>query len=147
MTPTTPWHNCRTPTDDVSAERLNLYKAFKAVTGLGDPIQPKNKEKRVKGLLAQVFGDGPKQGVFQSKLLGMTVDLVGRSVVIPDPNLSMDQAALPEENAWDLYSPFVVRRLVRNGMSRLQALQFVKDRHRDSEELPAGGDGCATGDN
>ena len=31
--------------EDVGAERLGLYNAFKAVTGLGDPTHPKNQER------------------------------------------------------------------------------------------------------
>ena len=116
--------------DDLSEERLALYNAFKGVTGLGDPIQPKNQERRVRGMLAQVFGDSPKFGTVQSKLLGTTVDLVGRAVVVPNPDLSMDEVGIPENRAWEVYSPFVIRRLVRGGVSRTQALQYVKDRHK-----------------
>jgi DNA-directed RNA polymerase subunit beta' len=114
--------------DDVGEERVNLYKAFKAVAGLGDPIQPKNVERGVKGLLAQVFGDSPKFGTVQQKLLGNSLDLVGRAVVVPNPDLSMDEVGLPEGRAWEVYSPFLIRRLVRKGVGRVQALQYVKDR-------------------
>jgi DNA-directed RNA polymerase beta' subunit len=115
-------------TDDVGDERLNLYKSFKGVTGLGDPVQPKNKEKKVRGMLQQIFGHSPKWGSVQQKLLGTTVDLVGRAVVTPNPDLDMDQIGLPESRAWEVYTPFVTRRLVRRGVPRLQALQYVKDR-------------------
>jgi DNA-directed RNA polymerase beta subunit len=115
--------------DDVSNERLNLYKAFKAVTGLGDPVQPKNQERQVKGMLAQIFGHRPKYSMVQQKLIGTTVDLVGRAVVVPNPDLHMDQIGLPEARAWEVYTPFIVRRLVKRGVGRLQALEYVKDRH------------------
>lgn len=113
---------------DVGDERLALYSALKAVTGLGDPIQPKNQEKHVRGLLRHVFGWNPKQGVVQQKLLGTSTDMVGRAVVVPNPDLSMDEVGLPEERAWAVYTPFVVRRLVKDGVSRLDALRFAKDR-------------------
>jgi hypothetical protein len=115
--------------EDVSQERRNLYGAFKAVTGLGDPIQPKNQERKVQGMLSQIFGSSPKYGTVQQKLLGTTVDLVGRGVVVPNPDMDMDHIGLPEERAWDVYSPFVVRRLVRRGVPRLQALDYVKNRN------------------
>jgi DNA-directed RNA polymerase beta subunit len=114
--------------DDLSEERSTLYKSFKALVGLGDPVQPKNQERNVKGLLAQVFGSSPKYGSLQRKLLGTTLDLVGRAVLAPNPDLSMDEIALPEARAWEVYSPFLVRRLVRQGVGRVKALENVENR-------------------
>lgn len=113
-------------TDDVSEERLNVYNAFKGITGLGDPIRPENKEQDIKGILKHVFGTSPKFGVVQRKLLGSTVDLVGRATITPNPNLDMDQVGLPIDKAWTLYQPFVVRRLVRRGMGKVAAMEAVK---------------------
>lgn len=111
-------------------ERLGLYDAMKAVSGLGDPTQPKNQERRVKGFLQHVFGSSPKYGTVQRKLLSTTTDLVGRAVITPNPDLNMDEVALPEDKAWDVYKPFVVRGLVRRGMPRMNALQAVQDRNK-----------------
>ena len=111
-------------------ERLNLYDSMKAVTGLGDPTHPKNVERNVRGYLSKIFGDSPKFGTMQRKLLSSTVDLVGRGVISPNPDLDMDEVALPEEKAWDIYKPLVVRGLVRRGMSRMMALQAVEDKNK-----------------
>lgn len=113
---------------DPGREALTLYNAFKGVTGLGDPVQPKHVEKDIKGLLKQVFGSNPKFGSVQRKLLGSNTDLVGRATITPNPDLDMDHVGLPEERAWTIYKPFVVRRLVKGGMGRLDAAQAVKDR-------------------
>ena len=113
---------------DVSEERLAVYDAFKGLVGLGDPIQPKNVERQVKGVLRTIFGDSPKRGYVQSRLLSTTTDLVGRGVIVPDPELGLDEVGLPEEKAWEVYRPFVVRHLVRKGMSRVAAFQAVEDR-------------------
>jgi DNA-directed RNA polymerase beta subunit len=126
--------------DDLSQERLNTYHALKGVVGLGDPIQPKNQERRVKGLLRHVFGSSPKLGVVQRQLLGATVDVVGRAVITPNPDLDMDHVGLPESKAWNVYQNFIVRRLVRRGVPRLEAVQAVKDRkdmakHAMTEEM------------
>jgi hypothetical protein len=120
--------------DDVSAERLNVYNAMKAVVGLGDPIQPKNQERKVRGLLNQIFGTSPKHSVVQSKLLGSAVNLVGRGVIAPSADLNMDQVAIPETQAWEVYSPFIVRNMVRRGVGRSQALQYLKDRHETARK-------------
>jgi DNA-directed RNA polymerase beta subunit len=111
-------------------ERLNLYDAMKGVTGLGDPLHPKNQERRVQGFLSHIFGSSPKYGTVQRKLLSTTTDLVGRAVITPNPDLDMDEVALPEDKAWDVYKPFVVRGLVRRGLPRMQALQAVEERNK-----------------
>lgn len=120
--------------DDVSEERLNVYNAFKAVTGLGDPISPKNQERKVTGILRSVFGASPKLGTVQFKLLGSAVDLVGRAVITPNPDLDMDHVGLPENRAWTVYMPFIIRRMVRNGVPRLQAAKAVKERNNMARE-------------
>lgn len=117
--------NLAAATADVGPERLALYQAFKAVTGLGDPVSKQLQEKGVKGLLGRVLGSSPKQGMVQRRLLSTTVDLVGRGVVSPDPDLDMDSVGLPEARAWDIYRNFVVRRLRRQGMPLTQALQHA----------------------
>jgi len=114
--------------DDTSDERLAAYDALKAVVGLGDPVHPKLREKRVRGLLKHIFGSSPKFGSMQRRLLSTTVDVVGRAVVVPDSNLDMDQVGLPEAKAWDVYKTFVARRLRRRGMPLLRALQNIEDR-------------------
>jgi len=112
----------------VGDERLAVYHALKAVTGLGDPITQQSQDKQVRGLLANVFGSSPKYSTVQRKLISSTVDNVGRAVASPDPDLDMDQIGLPEDKAFDVYSRFVVRRLRRSGMPVSQALQQVKER-------------------
>lgn len=75
-------------------ERLTTYNAFKAVTGLGDPIGQKTRDKNVQGILKTVFGSSPKFGTVQRKLISTTVDNVGRAVITPNPNLDMDSVGL-----------------------------------------------------
>ncbi len=113
---------------ELGDERLATYRAFKAVTGLGDPTHPKNQERKVKGILRHVFGNSPKLGTVQRRLLGSTTDFVGRSVIAPDPDLDMDQVGIPETQAWTIYHPALIRRLVRRGMSRQQAARAVEER-------------------
>lgn len=115
-------------TDDLSDERQALYNSFKAVTGLGDPIHPKLVEKKVRGILHNIFGDSPKWGTVQRRLLSSTVDVVGRAVITPDSNLDMDSVGLPETKAWDIYRNFVVRRLRRRGTPVLEAIRQVKEK-------------------
>jgi DNA-directed RNA polymerase subunit beta len=114
--------------EGAGAERLAVYHAFKAVTGLGDPISQKSRDKNVRGVLKQVFGSSPKFGTVQRKLISTNVDNVGRAVITPNPDFDMDTVGLPEDKAFDVYSKFVARRFKRQGMPLTQALQQIKNR-------------------
>lgn len=113
--------------DGSGTERLAVYHAFKAVTGLGDPVTQQSKEKNVRGILKGIFGSSPKFGTIQRKLLSSTVDNVGRAVITPDPDLDMDSVGLPEDRAFEVYKRFIVRRLKRKGMKMIQAMKHVRD--------------------
>ena len=53
-----------------------------------------------------------KQGRFRQNLLGKRVDYSGRSVIVVNPELRLNQCGLPREMALELFKPFVMRRLV-----------------------------------
>ena len=58
-----------------------------------------------------------KQGRFRQNLLGKRVDYSGRSVIVVGPELKMDQCGLPKEMALELFKPFVMKKLVQNGLA------------------------------
>ncbi len=57
-----------------------------------------------------------KQGRFRQNLLGKRVDYSGRSVIVVGPKLKIHQCGLPREMAIELFQPFVINRLIRNGL-------------------------------
>ncbi len=56
-----------------------------------------------------------KQGRFRQNLLGKRVDYSGRSVIVIGPELKLYQCGLPKEMALELFKPFVMRKLVKDG--------------------------------
>jgi DNA-directed RNA polymerase subunit beta' len=58
-----------------------------------------------------------KQGRFRQNLLGKRVDYSGRSVIIVGPELSLNQCGLPRRMALELFKPFVMHRLVMQGLA------------------------------
>ncbi|MDR0286619.1 MAG: DNA-directed RNA polymerase subunit beta' [Clostridiales bacterium] len=58
-----------------------------------------------------------KQGRFRQNLLGKRVDYSGRSVIVVGPELKIYQCGLPKEMALELFKPFVMRKLVSDGMA------------------------------
>lgn len=116
------------------AERAKLaqYHAVKAVYGLGDPISVKNKEKSVKGLLAEMLGThggSAKESVFQAKVVNKPLDLIGRGVATGDVKLDLDDISIPQDIAWKIFSPFLIRRLVRKGVPATLAHEYVKNKN------------------
>jgi len=58
-----------------------------------------------------------KQGRFRQNLLGKRVDYSGRSVIVVGPELKIYQCGLPKEMALELFKPFVMKKLVENGLA------------------------------
>ncbi len=58
-----------------------------------------------------------KQGRFRQNLLGKRVDYSGRSVIVCGPTLELHQCGLPRRMALELFKPFVMRRLVAQGLA------------------------------
>ncbi len=57
-----------------------------------------------------------KQGRFRQNLLGKRVDYSGRSVIVVGPHLKLHQCGLPREMALELFQPFVIHRLILQGL-------------------------------
>ena len=58
-----------------------------------------------------------KQGRFRQNLLGKRVDYSGRSVIVVGPELKLYQCGLPRRMALELFKPFVMHRLVTQGLA------------------------------
>jgi len=56
-----------------------------------------------------------KQGRFRQNLLGKRVDYSGRGVIVPGPDLKIYQCGLPEKVALELFKPFVLGEVMREG--------------------------------
>ncbi|MBA4336266.1 DNA-directed RNA polymerase subunit beta' [bacterium] len=56
-----------------------------------------------------------KQGRFRQNLLGKRVDYSGRSVIVVGPQLKLNQCGIPKLMAMELFKPFVIGRLIRDG--------------------------------
>lgn len=116
--------------------RTSLYRALEAVTGLSETDDPKLQAKNVSGVLKWAFGKGsPKLSAAHRKLFGVAVDLGGRGVVVPDNSLTIDEVGLPEETAWKMFEPFVLRKLRQRGYRMLDALRYTTDRTPEARKL------------
>ena len=71
-----------------------------------------------------------KQGRFRQNLLGKRVDYSGRSVIVVGPELKVYQCGLPKEMALELFKPFVMKKLVDEGLA-----QHIKSAKRMVEKV------------
>ncbi|KAH8115769.1 beta and beta-prime subunits of DNA dependent RNA-polymerase [Phellopilus nigrolimitatus] len=94
----------------------------------GIPIQMA--QKPIRGFCQRLKG---KQGRFRGNLSGKRVDFSGRTVISPDPNLRIDEVAIPERIAKILTYPErvtshnldMLRRAVRNGCDLHPGANYV----------------------
>ena len=122
------------PEDELADEKIALYKSVTAAFGLGQPITPDGTSKNWKGAIRQVIGSNPKTGMLQSKVLSKTVNFVGRAVASPNPNYDMDTVGIPENKAWTIYRPFIIRSLVRDGVPQAKATEMVEDQDKVAKD-------------
>ena len=74
----------------------------------GQPVRGTNR-RPLKSLSEMLRG---KQGRFRQNLLGRRVDYSGRSVIVVDPELRMDQCGIPKIMALELFKPYIYAGLI-----------------------------------
>jgi len=89
-----------------------------AVDALIDSSQSKDTTRRVRkelrSLSEMLRG---KQGRFRQNLLGKRVDYSGRSVIVVGPELNLNQCGLPKDMALEMFRPYVLRELIKEGIA------------------------------
>jgi DNA-directed RNA polymerase subunit beta' len=79
----------------------------------GQPVRGSNK-RPLKSLSEMLRG---KQGRFRQNLLGKRVDYSGRSVIVVDPELKIDQCGLPKKMALEIFKSYVYGGLLEREMA------------------------------
>jgi DNA-directed RNA polymerase subunit beta' len=73
-----------------------------------------------------------KQGRFRQNLLGKRVDYSGRSVIVVNPRLKLDECGLPKKMALELFKPFIYNKLEKKGMvTTLRVARTWVEENRD----------------
>jgi DNA-directed RNA polymerase subunit beta' len=103
--------------------RADLYGAFQGMTGMSEPL---TRSKNFRGFVATVKGRVNKRGLFQGRVMKRPQDLSGRSTIIPDPKLGLDEMGIPLEMGLKIYKPFIIRKLVGMGFKPTEALDLIE---------------------
>lgn len=71
-----------------------------------------------------------KQGRFRQNLLGKRVDYSARSVIVVGPELKLHECGLPKDMAAELYSPFIICKLIQRGIVKTpkSAKKIIKNK-------------------
>jgi intein/homing endonuclease len=112
-----------------------LRSAVNAVYGYDDSPNPKIRNRRVSGFLTKILGSNPKVSWVQSKLLAKPQDFVGRGVITPNPDLGMDEVAIPKDMAWTLADPHLQKALVAQGIPTSRAMLMIRERHPTAQKV------------
>lgn len=101
---------------EIGDMRKELFKSMEAVQGLSDPITNDAVRRGKKGILREIGGTSgtqPKNAFFQNRVMRKRQDLTGRSIIVAGPDLDIDTIGLPEEMAWNIFKPQVIRKLTQ----------------------------------
>lgn len=110
---------------DMAQARVSLYDAYGALVGVGKSLTHR-RDADLRGFVDVIKGKSNKEGLFQQQLARRRNDYTGRSTIEPDATLGPDEIAIPEEMAWKIYQPAIVRRMAQLGWKPADALKEVE---------------------
>lgn len=116
------------PKEHMTAARNNVYTAFGALVGVNNPLTHRDDREDASGFIDVIRGKFNKEGLFQRLVVAHRNDYSGRSTIEPDATLGPDEIAIPEDMAWKIYKPIIVRRMVLAGWKPADALVEVEKR-------------------
>ena len=104
------------PSVIIKNEKRMLQEAVDALidNGRRSPAVRGSNKRPLKSLSEMLRG---KQGRFRQNLLGRRVDYSGRSVIVVDPELRMDQCGIPKIMALELFKPYIYAGLIEREMA------------------------------
>jgi len=74
-----------------------------------------------------------KQGRFRQNLLGKRIDYSGRSVIVVNPHLHLQECGLPKIMALELFKPFVISKLIKRELVHnvRSATRYIEAGHNE----------------
>jgi len=91
-----------------------LQDGINRLFGYGGETEAKDSTKKYKSLEEKIKG---KEGSFRKFMLGKREDFSGRSVIVVDPSLKLDECTIPKEMALEILKPSVIGYLRLYGLA------------------------------
>ena len=120
--------------EEAIANSDNVYKSLKALYGYGEPNNTKLKQRGVSGFLQKLIGGTSKFSQWNRSVVSKSVDFSARSVIDPNPEISMDEIVLPYSMGIEIYAPYIQRELSKRGYSLKDSLKHIKDQDKVARE-------------
>lgn len=114
--------------------KKEYYENIRQIVGVGDPAKDKKTGQDIPGIMHTLQG---KKGFLRNKMESKMQDYSGRSVITVDPTLNLDEVALPEDMAADIFQAKVIGELQRQRYSGQEIKKFMTQRtpqYRDALE-------------
>lgn len=108
-----------------SSTKKTYYDTIKNIIGVDTPAVDKKTGQEIKGIMHTLKS---KQGFIRSKMQSKMQDYSGRSVIIVDPTLKLDEVTLPEDMAAEIFLPQAMGELQRQRYSGAEIKKFVDNR-------------------
>lgn len=112
----------RTVYSKLEADR---YQTVKNIVGVGKEFQDTKRDVQYDGIIHRMKG---KPGFLRSKMQSKAQDYSGRSVIVVDPELNMDQAGIPEDMAAKIFAPKIQSALQKDKYSPREIIQIMEER-------------------
>lgn len=122
------------PSEHMADARTTLYKSIGALVGINNPLTHREDREDAKGFIDIIKGKNNKEGFFQRVVARRRNDFTGRSTIEPDANLGVDEIGIPEEMAWKIYQPCIIRRLVGLGYNPADAQKSVEEHKPEARQ-------------
>lgn len=129
------------PDSEKEALIKDLRQSAHAIVGLMAPINKQNQKRGVTGFMPQLVGSNyqvegsSKNSFFHRKLMKRQQTMTGRGTILPDPNIDMDKAGIPEAMLWKTYEGFIIAELRKRGMSIIQAKDEVQKKSETAKKI------------
>lgn len=107
--------------------RANLYETIKNTYLTGVATTRGVHISSIMQTVAKPNGGQSKEGMYQEKIIKRRSDLSGRAVIIPEPQLKLDEVGLPRKMAQEIYKPFIVREMKGMGYNPLEAIKKLTE--------------------
>jgi DNA-directed RNA polymerase subunit beta len=124
--------------------RKDLFDSIAALVGIGEPVSNAD----APGLMKQITGKPTesqerrgisrqaKDGFFHKKVMRKQQELSSGAVISVEPSLNVDEVMMPEQAAWDMYKPMVIRKMIKQtGMSHSDATKSYEQRTNIAHEF------------
>lgn len=125
--------------EEIAGLSERIYESVGAMEGIFDPITKDARQRNWKGVLKYIGGTGgtqPKDAFFQSKVVKRRQDLSGRSTIVAGPELDVDKIGLPEDMAWKIYKPHIMKKLTQAGIPPHKARnEHLEDRSDTAKKM------------